>query len=116
MNAGRREWIRDLHQAHEEFRRAWRGMNTRCRYSPRQKQIALKLIDEYGVRAVARILGLPRRTLQRWCRKQGKQVKRCPDWVYAWAAKRRERRKHWLWPVRKRPLRCAHPRARESRE
>ena len=58
-------------------------------------QDALALIDEYGVRATARILDLPRRTLQRWCRAEGMAAARCPEWVYSWAAKRRKRRRFW---------------------
>ncbi len=99
MNAKRRQWIDELRETQEAIRRAWRGMNTEFRYSEKQKQTALKAIDEHGVRAVARMLSVPRRTLQRWCRREGKQVKRCPDWVYTWAEKRRERRKNWLWPA-----------------
>ena len=64
-------------------------------YCQRQIEYAFKLIDEYGVRATARILHLPRRTLQRWCRDYGQYVRRCPDWVYAWAAKRQKRREFW---------------------
>jgi hypothetical protein len=30
-------------------------------------------------------------------RAQGKRVKRYPDWVRPWAAKRREQRKNWIW-------------------
>jgi transcriptional regulator with PAS, ATPase and Fis domain len=97
MNRERRQWIEELRETHEAIRKAWRGTNTNFRYSQEQKRIALNAIDQHGVRAVAQILGVPRRTLQRWCRKQGKQVKRCPDWVRPWAAKRRERRKNWIW-------------------
>jgi hypothetical protein len=64
-------------------------------YNRHQKDYALKLIDKYGVRATARILDVPRRTLQRWCRRQSKRVRRCPAWVYAWAARRREKRAFW---------------------
>jgi hypothetical protein len=80
---------------YDEMREEFEEMGTGGRYCQRQKDYALKLIDEYGVRAVARILGTPRRTLQRWCREQFKYVKRCPDWVYSWAAKRRRRRESW---------------------
>jgi len=64
-------------------------------YNRHQKDYALKLIDKYGVRATARILDVPRRTLQRWCRRQSKRVRRCPAWVYSWAASRREKRTFW---------------------
>jgi hypothetical protein len=75
---------------YDEMREEFEAMGTRGRRCRQQKEYALKLIDEYGVRAVACILGIPRRTLQRWCRAAGKHVKRCPDWVRPWAAKRRE--------------------------
>lgn len=64
-------------------------------YSNRQKDFALSLIDTYGVRGTARILLLPRRTIQRWCRTYGLKVKRCPLWVYEWAARRHKRREFW---------------------
>jgi len=71
---------------YDQMRAEFEGMGTGGRYCRQQKEYALKLIDDYGVRAVARILGMPRRTCQRWCREQGKHVKRSPDWVYSWAA------------------------------
>jgi hypothetical protein len=43
-------------------------------YYQRQKEYTFELIDEYSVRATARILKIPRRTLLRWCRRQGKYV------------------------------------------
>lgn len=70
-------------------------MGTGGRYNQEQKDYAFKLIDEYGVRATTRILGVPRRTLQRWCRSQFKYVRRCPSWVYSWAARRRRKRAFW---------------------
>ena len=47
-------------------------------YTQKQKEYAFELIDEYGIRATARILKIPRRTLQRWCRENGVYVRRCP--------------------------------------
>ena len=64
-------------------------------YTEKQKEYAIELIREYGVRATARILSLPRRTLQRWCRQYDVYVKRCPAWVYEWAERRRKRREFW---------------------
>ena len=64
-------------------------------YSLEQKDFALTEIDESGIRATSRILGIPRRTLQRWCRTYGKPVKRCPSWVYERAYYRRKRREFW---------------------
>jgi hypothetical protein len=64
-------------------------------YSNQQKDFALSLVDTYGIRGTGRILLLPRRTIQRWCRAQNKRVKRCPLWVYEWAERRRKRREFW---------------------
>lgn len=71
------------------------GKGNRYYYSDRQKDFALSLINDYGVRGTARMLLLPRRTIQRWCRRYGKQVKRCPSWVYDWAERRRKKREFW---------------------
>ena len=60
-------------------------------YSEAQKQYALSQIDEYGIRATTRILGIPRVTIQRWCREHGKRVKRCPYW----SERRRKRQEFW---------------------
>ena len=64
-------------------------------YTKKQIQYAVKLINKSGIRATSRILRIPRRTLQRWCRAYGVFVKRCPDWVYEWVEKRRKRREFW---------------------
>jgi len=64
-------------------------------YTSQQKEYALSRVDQYGIRATSRILQIPRRTLQRWCRSQGKPVRRCPSWVYEWAERRRKRREFW---------------------
>jgi ActR/RegA family two-component response regulator len=64
-------------------------------YSKKQKDFATSRAKETGVRATARLLKLPRRTLQRWLRKKDIQVKRCPDWVYEWAYRRRKSREKW---------------------
>lgn len=65
------------------------------RYTPEQKEYAFSRISEYGIRATARILKVPRRTLQRWCRGYGVYVRRCPDWVYGWVRRRKKRREFW---------------------
>ncbi len=65
------------------------------RYTQRQKDYAFKLIEEYGIRATARILKVQRRTLQWWCREHYVWVKRCPSWIYGWAERRRKRRAFW---------------------
>ena len=64
-------------------------------YTQKQKDYAFELIDQYGVRATARILKVPRRTLQRWCRENGVWVRCCPAWVYGWVERRRKRREFW---------------------
>ena len=80
---------------YDDLRGQFEAMGAGGWYNRHQKDYALKLIDKYGVRATARILDVPRRTLQRWCRRQSKRVRRCPAWVYAWAARRREKRAFW---------------------
>lgn len=80
---------------YDDMRGQFEAMGEGGWYSKYQKNYALKVSDKYGVRATARILEIPRRTLQRWCRRQSKRVRRCPAWVYAWAARRREKRAFW---------------------
>ena len=87
--------IQAQQQFYEEMRCEFQGLGSGSRYSQRQKEYALRLIDDLGVRATAKVLQMPRRTLQRWCRERLKYVQRCPDWVYSWAARRRERREFW---------------------
>jgi DNA invertase Pin-like site-specific DNA recombinase len=65
------------------------------RYTQKQKDFAIRLAQEKGVRATAKILGLHRKTIQRWLRAEGIWVKRCPDWVYEWAYWRRKRNEKW---------------------
>lgn len=79
----------------EERRYHFMAIGNGGHYSEEQKRYTFSLIDENGVRATARILQLPRRTLQRWCRSYNIPVKRCPDWVYEWAERRRKRREFW---------------------
>jgi ActR/RegA family two-component response regulator len=95
-NMSTRALIIQAHQAvNDEMRREFESMGEGGRYCQQQKDYAFTLTGKYGVRATARILGIPRRTLQRWCREQHRYVQRCPDWVYSWAAKRRKRREFW---------------------
>jgi len=63
--------------------------NESVHYTQQQKEFAFDLIEEKGIRATALILSMHRRTLQRWCREQGVDVKPCPDWVYDWASRGR---------------------------
>ena len=86
------EFIEELNnEKHYEFM----ALGDDGRYTEAQKQYAFELIRKQGVRATARILHLPRRTLQRWCRQYKVYVKRCPEWVYEWAERRRRRRLFW---------------------
>lgn len=75
-----------------EFRSLGSGKK---RYTEEQKEYAINKAQEIGVRATARLLLLPRKTIQRWLRVKGTQVKRCPSWVYDWAHWRRKRRENW---------------------
>lgn len=89
--------VRSLINAENEemrFRFRWLGKPGRV-YTESQKEYALSQVNIYGVRATSRILELPRRTIQRWCRQDGKLVKRCPSWVYDWAERKRKRREFW---------------------
>jgi hypothetical protein len=82
-------------QFYEEKRYDFLALGKGGQYTEAQKHYAFELIGEYGIRATARILQIPRRTLQRWCRENGVFVKRCPYWVYRWAERRRKRREFW---------------------
>ena len=82
-------------QVYDEMHEYFISMGRGGHYTDKQKRYAIGLIDEYGIRATARILSLPRRTLQRWCRLYDVQVERCPAWVYGWAEKRKRRREFW---------------------
>jgi len=82
-------------QVYEEMRFDFRAMGAGGHYAREQKTFVLNKIGEYGIRAITRILGIPRRTIQRWCREYRVYVKRCPDWVYEWAERRKKRREFW---------------------
>jgi len=60
-------------------------------YTAEQKEYAMEKAKSIGVRATSRLLHVSRRTIQRWLRAEGINVKRCPDWVYDWAYWRRKR-------------------------
>jgi transposase-like protein len=83
------------YQFYNELKEDFYALGTGGRYTPGQKQVVFDLVKQYGVRATSRILSLPRRTLQRWIQQEGIYVKRCPDWVYYWADKRKRRREFW---------------------
>jgi transposase-like protein len=79
----------------EEKRDEFESLGDGGQYTDDQRTYAFELIDQSGVRATARILRVPRRTLQRWCKRHGVLVTRCPCWVYEWAKRRRKRREFW---------------------
>ena len=84
-----------ISEFNEDKRFHFAALGNDGQYSEAQKKYAFELIDEHGIRATARILHLPRRTLQRWCRMYGIYVKRCPSWVFEWAERRRKKREFW---------------------
>ena len=84
-----------IQEGYEDKRFEFLSLADGKQYSQRQKYYAFELIEEYGIRATARILKIPRRTLQRWCRKNYVWVKRCPSWVYEWAERRNKRKEFW---------------------
>ena len=79
----------------ESQRMEFYSLGNRGHYGKAQKSYAIGKAQEIGVRATARLLKLPRRTIQRWLREKGIEVKRCPDWVYEWAYWRRKGREKW---------------------
>ena len=65
------------------------------RYSRDQREFAIRKAQEVGVRATARVLKIPRKTIQRWLKAADIQVERCPEWVYGWAHWRKKKREKW---------------------
>lgn len=84
-----------IYEEYENKRFEFLSYGNGGQYSQEQKEYTFVLIAEYGIRATARILKVPRRTLQRWSRENHIRVKRCPDWVYGWAERRRKRKEFW---------------------
>jgi len=82
-------------EAYDEIMQNFRNMGRGFRYTADQKEFAFEQIDKNGMHATSRILQMPRRTLQRWCRKHDVVVERCPAWVYEWADRRKKRREFW---------------------
>ena len=87
--------VESIQELNEEKRIEFQALGTGGRYTRQQKQYAFKMIYESGMRATARVLNIPRRTLQRWCRDERIYVRRCPSWVYDWAERRRKCREFW---------------------
>jgi hypothetical protein len=89
-------WALSVELQNEEIQAHFAALGKGKRnYTSQQKDFLLSQVDTYGVRATSRIIGIPRRTIQRWCRQYGKRVRRCPLWVYDWAERRRKRREFW---------------------
>ncbi len=80
---------------YEDMRYDFLDLGNGGQYTESQKRYAFELISEYGIRATARILQIPRRTLQRWCIKYNIYVRLCPSWVHEWAERRRKRKEFW---------------------
>jgi DNA invertase Pin-like site-specific DNA recombinase len=78
-----------------ENRRKFLSLGKGRLYTDEQKNYVFRKLGNYGVRATAKMLNIPRRTLQRWCRKYDVDVRRCPEWVYGWAERRKRRKAFW---------------------
>jgi len=89
-----RDWVNELNEELEGEFKYMLGDET-GRYTKAQKEYAINIVKDKGVRATSRILGLHRKTLQRWLRAEGIRVERCPDWVYDWAYWRWQRQEKW---------------------
>jgi len=63
------------------------------KYTQKQQAFAMNQICEYGVRATARILQIPRSTLQNWIRKYYIDVPRYPQWMDSWRRKKLKMRR-----------------------
>ena len=79
----------------DEKRAEFISLGTGGHYTREQIEYATSILSESGIRATSRILCLPRRALQRWSRKYGIEIRRCPLWVYEWVERRRKRREFW---------------------
>jgi len=92
MSRGTKAQMRMLNELYnEELRFQFRSLGDGRRdYTRGQREYVFGLVDIHGVRGTCRILHLPRRTIQRWCRQYGKQVRRCPPWVHSWAGGKKE--------------------------
>ena len=83
-------------QFNEEKREHFRYLGHGGHYTEKQIEYAFQIVREYGMRAASRILQISRRTLQRWNIKHSwMYFRRCPEWVYEWAERRRKRREFW---------------------
>jgi hypothetical protein len=67
------------------------GVFGQKRYTEGQKQYAIEQAKEIGVRATARLLYIPRKTLQKWLRFNDITVSRYPAWLPKWVERRNRR-------------------------
>ena len=65
------------------------------KYSPEQQIFALKKCNEIGIRATSRLLGVSRRTLQRWCKRYNIVIPRYPAWMDDWRKRKIRKRNFW---------------------
>jgi hypothetical protein len=65
------------------------------KFSPEQQVYALNKCKEIGVRATSRLLGVSRRTLQRWCRRFNVSIPRYPPWMDDWRQRKIRKRDFW---------------------
>ena len=65
------------------------------KYSPEQQIFALNKCRELGIRATTRLLGVGRRTLQRWCRRFNVYIPRYPPWMSDWVDRKIRKRDFW---------------------
>ena len=65
------------------------------KYSPEKQIYALRKCEEIGVRATSRLLGVSRRTLQRWCRRFNVSIPRYPPWMEDWRERKIRKRDFW---------------------
>lgn len=91
--------FRELIRQDNEIKRLefWGPLPFRGRYTERQKTYALEEVSRSGVRATSRILGLNRRTLQRWLRDRGIQADRHPPWMDEWRKRKIRRRRYFQY-------------------
>ena len=90
-----RAFIEDLNEEKRSEFRVLGYRKKKRRYTQKQKNYAIALAQEKGVRASAKVLRLHRKTIQRWLRAKGIWVKRYPDWLLDWVYWRNKRREKW---------------------
>ena len=101
FNEQEREEFENIYTQREELlkQKKWIRINgvwaMHGKYSPEQQAYALKKCEEIGVRATSRLLGVSRRTLQRWCRRFNVYIPRYPPWMSDWVDRKIRKRDFW---------------------